>query len=313
MAAFANGYSALAGLRDARARGEPFDIAVIDSRMPDLDGADLAVEIRNDPGLLDLGLVLLTSTPRHGDARLYQELGFAGYLTKPAKRNVLMDTLSTVLGSKRAGVPVPLVTRHRLAESQAIRRIATPETIASMLAELDTEAVPEPVFLDDISAGPPQAIDDAPSHALAGVLVAVPSATPDDVADQTAENPNRVLLVDDTQVNRRLASKMLEKLGVTVDMAVNGREAVVKAESQRYALILMDCQMPEMDGYEATARIRAHEGSLRHTPIVAMTASALPEDRKRCLDAGMDDYISKPVRHDTLRKAVSKWLALAES
>ena len=312
VAAFGNGYSALAGLRDARARGEPFDIAVIDSRMPDLDGAELAVEIRNDPGLVDLSLVLLTSTPRHGDARLYQELGFAGYLTKPAKRNVLMDTLSTVLGSKRAGVPVPLVTRHRLAESQAIRRIATPENIVSMLAELDTEAVPEPVFLDDISAGPPQVIDDARPHAIAGVLEAVPGAAPDEVSDQTAENPNRVLLVDDTQVNRRLASKMLEKLGVTVDLAVNGVEAVSKAESQRYALILMDCQMPEMDGYEATARIRAHEGSLRHTPIVAMTASALPEDRKRCLDAGMDDYISKPVRHDTLRKAVSKWLALAD-
>jgi CheY-like chemotaxis protein len=267
----------------------------------------------------------LTSTPRHGDARLYQELGFAGYLTKPAKRNVLMETLSTVLGSKRAGVPVPLVTRHRLAESQAIRRIATPDSIASMLADLDTDAVPEPVFIDDVSHSRPRSIDDtiandmganATGASAMGAHVTIASdagAAAARAPAGAAENPNRVLLVDDTQVNRRLASKMLEKLGVIVDMAVNGREAVAKAESQRYALILMDCQMPEMDGYEATARIRAHEGTVRHTPIVAMTASALPEDRKRCLDAGMDDYISKPVRHDTLRKAVSKWLVLVDS
>jgi signal transduction histidine kinase/DNA-binding response OmpR family regulator len=282
---FEDAYGALAALRDAQARGEPFDIAVLDSRMPDMDGAELGAEIRQDPALSDVSLVLLTSNPRQGDARRYHDLGFAAYLTKPARRNVLMETLSTVLGSKRAGVPVPLVTRHRLAESQAIRRLATPtDAITAILPDLDTQAVPEPVHSDDVSAA----------------------------VSEPVTSPTRVLLVDDTQVNRRLASKMLEKLGVIVDVAANGREAVAKAETQRYALILMDCQMPEMDGYEATARIRAHEGSLQHTPIVAMTASAMPEDRKRCLDAGMDDYISKPVRQDTLRSAVSKWLVLAD-
>jgi signal transduction histidine kinase/CheY-like chemotaxis protein len=283
VAAFPTAYAGLAGLRDAHARGEAFDIAVIDSRMPDLDGAELGAEIQADPSLSELGMVLLTSNPRPGDARRYQELGFAGYLTKPAKRKVLMDTLSTVLGSKRAGVPVPLVTRHRLAESQAIRRVATAEVVSALASELDSQAVPA-VIGEDISA------------AVTRAVVA----------------PRRVLLVDDTMVNRRLASKMLEKLGVAVDVAANGLEAVAKAESQSYALILMDCQMPEMDGYEATQRIREHEGGLRHTPIVAMTASAMPEDRKRCLDAGMDDYISKPVRQDTLRSAVSKWLVRTE-
>ncbi|HWN71834.1 MAG TPA: response regulator [Haliangium sp.] len=287
--AFPNGYAALAGLRDAQARGEPFDIAVIDSSMPDMDGAELGAEIHGDPALADLSMVLLTSNPRHGDARRYQDLGFAGYLTKPAKRNVLMETLSTVLGSKRAGVPVPLVTRHRLAESQAIRRVVTPDVVAAMLPELESQAVPELVPEDVIAA-----------EVSAAVTKAITS-------------PTRVLLVDDTQVNRRLASKMLEKLGVTVDVAANGLEAVAKAESQRYALILMDCQMPEMDGYEATQRIREYEGELRRTPIVAMTASAMPEDRKRCLDAGMDDYISKPIRQDTLRSAVSKWLVRTDS
>jgi signal transduction histidine kinase/CheY-like chemotaxis protein len=284
VAAFPNAYTALAELRDAQARGEPFDIAVVDSSMPDMDGAELGAEIHGDPMLADLSMVLLTSNPRHGDARRYQELGFAGYLTKPAKRNVLMETLQTVLGSKRAGVPVPLVTRHSVAESQAIRRITGHDAVAAMLPELESQAVPELVLADVIS----------------------------DAVTRAVTAPTRVLLVDDTQVNRRLASKMLEKLGVVVDVAANGVEAVARAESQRYALILMDCQMPEMDGYEATQRIREYEGSLRHTPIVAMTASAMPEDRKRCLDAGMDDYISKPVRQDTLRSAVSKWLVLTK-
>jgi signal transduction histidine kinase/DNA-binding response OmpR family regulator len=283
--AFPDAYTALAGLRDAQARGEPFDIAVVDSSMPDMDGAELGAEVQNDSSLADLSMVLLTSNPRPGDARRYQELGFAGYLTKPAKRNVLMETLSTVLGSKRAGVPVPLVTRHRLAESQAIRRSTTSEVASALLPEMESQAVPLPVLADEISAAVTKAV----------------------------ASPTRVLLVDDTMVNRRLASKMLEKLGVSVDVAANGLEAVAKVEVQRYALILMDCQMPEMDGYEATQRIREHEGSLRRTPIVAMTASAMPEDRKRCLDAGMDDYISKPVRQDTLRSAVSKWLVRSES
>jgi signal transduction histidine kinase/CheY-like chemotaxis protein len=289
VSAFPNAYAALAGLRDAQARGEPFDIAVIDSSMPDMDGAELGAEIHGDPMLADLSMVLLTSNPRHGDARRYQDLGFVGYLTKPAKRNVLLETLRTVLGSKRAGVPVPLVTRHRVAESQAIRRIATPDAVAAMLPELESQAVPEPV----------------PEPMLASEV--------SDAVTRAVASPTRVLLVDDTQVNRRLASKMLEKLGVTVDVAANGLEAVAKAEAQRYALILMDCQMPEMDGYEATQRIREREGEQRHTPIVAMTASAMPEDRKRCLDAGMDDYISKPVRQDTLRSAVSRWLVRPES
>jgi signal transduction histidine kinase/DNA-binding response OmpR family regulator len=293
VSAFPNAYAALAGLRDAQAKGEPFDIAVIDSSMPDMDGAELGAEMQADPMLADLSMVLLTSNPRHGDARRYQDLGFVGYLTKPAKRNVLLETLRTVLGSKRAGVPVPLVTRHRVAESQAIRRITTPGAVAHMLPELESQAVPEPVPEPMPQPMLAREVSDAVARAVTGTT--------------------RVLLVDDTQVNRRLASKMLEKLGVAVDVAANGLEAVAKAETQHYALILMDCQMPEMDGYEATQRIREYEGEQRHTPIVAMTASAMPEDRKRCLDAGMDDYISKPVRQDTLRSAVSKWLVRSES
>jgi CheY-like chemotaxis protein len=116
---------------------------------------------------------------------------------------------------------------------------------------------------------------------------------------------SRVLLVEDNQVNIRLALNVLGKMGCEVVHAANGREAVAAAESDTFDLILMDLQMPEMGGLEATRIIRERECRQgRHTPIVAMTAHAMPEDRARCLEAGMDDYISKPVRSKLLRELV---------
>lgn len=100
---------------------------------------------------------------------------------------------------------------------------------------------------------------------------------------------------------------MLQGLGCRVDVAANGQEAVNMLSRLPYDIVFMDCQMPELDGYEATASIRDEEGSARHTPIVAMTASALQEDRERCLKAGMDDYISNPVTKERLHEVLQQW------
>jgi CheY-like chemotaxis protein len=118
----------------------------------------------------------------------------------------------------------------------------------------------------------------------------------------------RVLVAEDNPVNQRVAVRMLERLGLEADVALNGHEAVRRVADQPYALVLMDCQMPELDGFEATAAIRASEQPDDRTPIVAMTAAAMRGDRERCLAAGMDDYISKPVRIEELRSVLARWL-----
>jgi PAS domain S-box-containing protein len=124
----------------------------------------------------------------------------------------------------------------------------------------------------------------------------------------TALTPPRVLVAEDNAVNQRVAVRMLERLGYRADVAGNGAEAIEAIGHIRYDAVLMDCQMPEVDGYEATAAIRAGEGESRHTPIIAMTAAALQGDQERCLDAGMDDYISKPVHRDQLAATLHRWV-----
>jgi len=130
----------------------------------------------------------------------------------------------------------------------------------------------------------------------------------------------RVLVAEDNPVNRLLATRLLQKLGHTVGSATNGREAVEHVRCDTPDLILMDVQMPEMDGFEATAAIRARESSLtakgraaRRIPIVALTAHALQGYREQCLDAGMDDYLTKPIKLDDLARTIERVMATASA
>ncbi len=118
-----------------------------------------------------------------------------------------------------------------------------------------------------------------------------------------------ILLVEDNEINLKVAEKLIQYIGYPFDIAMNGQEALEKVKQNRYRMILMDCQMPVMDGYKCTARVRDYENAagLNHTPILAMTANAMMGDREKCLDAGMDDYMSKPLNRYILEKTLKKW------
>jgi CheY-like chemotaxis protein len=120
----------------------------------------------------------------------------------------------------------------------------------------------------------------------------------------------RILVAEDNAINQRVALRMLEKLGLSADIAANGAEAVKAIQTNPYPVILMDCQMPEMDGFQATAAIRAWEAErgLPRTPIIAMTAHAMTGDRERCLEAGMDDYLAKPISIRALNEVLSQFV-----
>lgn len=130
---------------------------------------------------------------------------------------------------------------------------------------------------------------------------------------QPAKQPHLpILLAEDNIVNQKVAAKILDNLGYQVDIVSNGLDAVDAVKHKEYGLILMDCQMPDMDGYEATINIRQLQGLERHLPIIALTAHAMRGERERCLAAGMDDYLTKPIKIPMLRDTLQHWFKTLE-
>ena len=240
----ADGQSALQVLTRACAAGDPFQTAIVDMQMPGMDGATLARAIKADGALKEIRLVLITSLGQTGSSQEMAEIGFAAWLTKPARKADLL---------------------RALAENSSVGDVAVP---------------PKPAQKKDRSAA-------------------------------------RILLAEDNIINQQVAAAMLEKLGMQAAMAANGEEALAALSQSPYDLVLMDVQMPVMDGLTATREIRKKElagcgdrsGSFSsHLPIVAMTANAVQGDREDCLKAGMDDYLQKPVSLQALEAMLEKWL-----
>ncbi len=235
-----NGVTALEMLKSAKAEGKPFDIAILDMQMPEMNGKTLGKKIMADPELKDTILIMLTSIGERGDAARMKEIGFSAYLTKPIKQSQLLDCLAVVIGKKTKTVKAEsdtIVTRHTLSEY--------------------------------------------------------------------SRQKINILLAEDNMINRKVAVRLLEKMGFNVDTAENGKEAAAAVETMSYDVVLMDVQMPEMDGFEATAKIRSLEkGKGGHLPIIAMTAHAMKGDKERCLAGGMDDYVSKPISKEELQAAL---------
>ena len=240
--AVASGPAALGELRRAANRGIPYDLAILDSMMPDMDGSALAAQIHDSASLAGLKIIMLSSARQSGVSEEHQRLGISKLLTKPVKHSVLLDAILETVGRGPAGGD------REAAEGAAV--------------------APEP---------------------------------PRELC---------ILVAEDQTINQQLVEAVLTKRGHCVTIVSNGRAAVDVLDRESFDLVLMDIQMPVMDGMEATQAIRQLEAAGEdHVRIVAMTAHAMKGNRERILAAGMDDYIAKPIRQAELIQAVEGGLA----
>jgi PAS domain S-box-containing protein len=228
----ANGEATLSELESAHGAGRPYQLMLLDSHMPDMDGVEVAKRTRGRPSCVDLQVLMLVPSTMKGHAEQGKDVGVSGYVVKPVKQSELLKGIMSAAGYSTMGER-PMMSRRM--HSKARKRL-------------------------------------------------------------------KVLLAEDNTINRKLALAILEKWGHQVTVAPNGLEALEALTRWHFDLILMDIQMPLMDGLEATRCIRKSErmDEGRHIPIIAMTAHAMKGDRERCITAGMDEYLAKPVKADEL-------------
>jgi CheY-like chemotaxis protein len=234
----ADAKSAMAELDRARQSNDLFKLVLLDQCMPDVDGFGLCERIREQPGLTDVIVMMLSSSGQSADIPRCRELGVAAYLIKPVSQAELRGTIVSVLSA---------ATKERPPEGLITRR---------------------------------------PFREGCGGL--------------------KILLAEDNAINQLLGAKLLERDGHSVVVAKDGQEVLAALQHKAFDLILMDVHMPKMGGLEATALIRERERVTGgHVPIMALTAGALNEDRRKCIAAGMDSYLSKPITAQQLRDAIN--------
>ncbi|MBI2810013.1 MAG: response regulator [Candidatus Melainabacteria bacterium] len=228
-------------LKSAHAKGQPYNIIVVESNLPDIRAEEFASQFAGEDYAGDTKIILFNSTGPSAAPKSFHD--FSGYLTAPLRQSMLLDCILKI-------------------------------SVKSQTEQKTTDTAPG-------------------------------------VEPEKVDSGRHILIAEDNQVNQRVAVLQLQQIGFTADVVSNGEEAVEAANKNKYDLILMDCQMPIMDGFGATREIRKAEiRTGRRVPIVAMTAHAMEGDREKCIAEGMDDYISKPVNPTVLSAILEKWLQL---
>ena len=264
-------------LRHARSNlGIGIDLVVLDFQMPGMSGAEVARAIRSDPLIADTRILVLSSVDQADQLEALKDLGIFAQLTKPVRTAQLRTTVQAAL--------------H--------------QTDADLAPKADPAPRAETQHSNWASAGHPAALVTATPPATGGEMRPAPAPVPAD------RDEPLILVAEDNQINQIVFQQSLDGLGYVHRLAVNGREAVRMWAELRPTLVLMDVSMPELNGLEAAAEIRAIESreGLSSTPIIAVTAHSLKGDEERCLAAGMDDYLSKPISPEKLGVMIDRWL-----
>jgi two-component system sensor histidine kinase/response regulator len=253
---------ALTLMDKAERDGTSYSLHLLDAYLPGMESFILQDHMRHNPDMAETTVMLLASPSHKGDAAPWQKLGSPAFVTKPIRSSILLETVKTVLD--------PLLKEKSMEVTAPSQPQQTPSLspLPSRTSELDEKPI-------------------EPSN--------------EDKPSDSALHSYRVLIAEDNIVNQKVAYFMLEKQGHQVTGVRDGKEAVEAMDKGIFDVILMDIQMPNMNGFEATSAIREKEKkSGRHTPIIAMTAHAMKGDREMCIDAGMDDYVPKPLKADEL-------------
>lgn len=274
-----SGAEGLKVLVAAAAYGVPVDCLVLDYQMPGMSGAEMARIVRNTAGLADTPIIMLTSVDQSLANTSYRDLGIDAQLIKPARSSVLLETLVATIQRHRHGTAGG-DGEHAASDSSGQATVqpvsAPPARAASERAQLH----PPPVRARARAGGNERGLD--------------------------------ILVAEDNEVNQMVFTQILGETGYSFEIVGNGRKALDAFGRLNPRMILMDVSMPEMNGLEATAAIRRlEEESGTHIPIVGVTAHALKGDRERCLEAGMDDYLPKPISPKALLEKVERWVGIS--